>query len=383
MCFFLIYPALQRLALNFDGAGRMFLFASIVSLPFIFMNIKELLKDPLYDLLFILTVYMIVNGSLKGTSKNFWEWLYVIYPVILLTLSYCNAVIDFQKTVLYVAIALTAGVFMMVTLDSASMDVGLDGRLGNVFNANDIGLDASYALGSLLMIRKKDTWVKVFISIAVLICVVAVFKSACRTAVAAMLLFLVAILLRSSWKTPGKRLLYVIVFTFFLAAGLSLMKMTSLGQRVFSTTTQSDEANVTTGTAWDILGDRGMQYVEAGPVIAANPLTGIGLANWLKFSPRHMVFHSEFLVQLCENGLIGFIMYLSFLIALIVRIVRSRRWTLKWNVLFFDMLAIMISIIFTDFFFWTYDRLCIYCMFGILMARAYYMPPFKRYVMIP
>lgn len=372
MCFFLIYPALQRLVLSFDGAGRLYLLATIVSLPFIIMNISYLLKDPVYDLLLVITGYMMVNGVVHGTDKDFWEWMYVVYPVILMTLAYCNASINYYTTISCVAVSLSVSVFLMVVLDSASTVVELDGRLGNSFNANDIGLDAAFCLVVLALCRQKDRTFKLFSVITVIIAILAIFMSMSRTALGILVVLVFAIVFRITRNSAKYRLIYLLCSMVLLSGAWAVTQTTRLGQRLVSTSSQAEEANYETGTMWDIMGDRGLQYVEAAPYIANNLTTGIGLANWRKYSPRDMVFHSEYLVQLCENGIVCFIMYICFLIALLVRILRSRSWTWNLNGAFYVFVAIWISIIFTDFMFWTYDRLCIYCVYGIILSKTFY-----------
>lgn len=382
MCFFLVYPAFQRLVFNFDGAGRLFFAAFLASIPFVALNLKALIRDPLYCLLLVLTAYMITNGVLKQSPRNFWEWMYVVYPVSLLTLAYCNSVIDYKLTITAVAISMTLSVFMMISLDSTSSIAELDGRFGETFNANDIGLAASFLLVTLCLFPTTSNSRKIFVTISVLIALVAIFISECRTAIGIISFLALAFLFKITNKNPKLRLAYLTAAVIISVAAFFLFKTTSLGQRVFSTTSQAEESDATTGTAWDIMGDRGLQYVEAAPYIASNLPTGIGLSNWRLTGPRHMVFHSEYLVQLCENGLVGFILYLTFLIWLLARVIRSRKWTQKLDGAYYFFIAVFASVVFTDFFFWTYDNMPLYCIYGIVLAKCHFRPS-RRYALIP
>ena len=381
MCFFIVYPAFQRLVFSMDGAGRLFFIAFVASLPLLAMNAKALIRDRVYCLLLVLTGYMIVNGILKQSPRNFWEWMYVVYPVVLLSLSYCNSAINYKLTIIAATASMTMSVLMMISLDSTSSIAELDGRFGETFNANDIGLAAAFLIAILFLYPKQPQFNKIFVAFAALIALIAIFISQCRTAIGIISFFAVAFLFKITKRTPKLRLAYLAVALVVSIAVLSIFKTTSLGQRIFSTSTQAEEADIATGTVLDVMGDRGLQYLEAAPFIVSNLPTGIGLSNWRQFSSRGMVFHSEYLVQLCENGLIGFLLYLTIMIWLIVRIVKSKQWTSRSGGSYFYYIAIVVAVLFTDFFFWTYDNLPIFCILGIVMSRCFHKPS-QRYLVI-
>lgn len=383
MCFFIVYPAVQSLVMNLDGAGRLLLLASIASLPVIFFNIKFLMRDPLYVLLMVLTFYMVINGILHGSPKDFWDMMRTIYPFIYLSLIYVNAAYNYSRTLFYLAASLSVSVLLMVTLDSASALVELDGRFGSTFNANDIGLSASCTVAMLMLYKSKSPLVRLLSIASLVVCMLAIFMSECRTAFGMVALLVFAYFFKNAVNTSKRaqyQLIYIAVAAAVIMGGWMAVKSTSLGQRLTSTSTQAETANYSTGTFWDIMGDRGLQYVEAAPYIVSNQPFGIGLGTWRGYSPRDLAFHSEFLVQICENGIIGFTMYMTFLIGLLVRIMRTRNRTKPLNGAFYYFMAIFASIIFIDFMFWTYEKMYIYALYGIMLSKTFYDNPPRKYI---
>lgn len=77
--------------------------------------------------------------------------------------------------------------------------------------------------------------------------------------------------------------------------------------------TVNEEVGYTTGTIWDsILGDRVYYYVIGYKNFTENPLTGIGLLNFMEYNRYVYPIHSEVMTHMTEGGIIGLILYLWF-----------------------------------------------------------------------
>ena len=70
---------------------------------------------------------------------------------------------------------------------------------------------------------------------------------------------------------------------------------------------------------------RAIQYVNGLEVFYDNNITGIGLNNYKQFDEWNLVLHSEYLVQLVENGLIGFSLYIIFILSIINKLLKLRK----------------------------------------------------------
>lgn len=88
---------------------------------------------------------------------------------------------------------------------------------------------------------------------------------------------------------------------------------TNVGVRLLSTMDQEKSMVFTTGTFLDMFGDRGIYYYLSYLNIKENPLTGIGLYNFMYYNNFPVTIHSEYLIHFCEGGIIGGVIYVLFL----------------------------------------------------------------------
>ena len=94
---------------------------------------------------------------------------------------------------------------------------------------------------------------------------------------------------------------------------LSDVPNTNVGVRLLSTMDQEKSMVFTTGTFLDMFGDRGIYYYLSYLNIKENPLTGIGLYNFMYYNNFPVTIHSEYLIHFCEGGIIGGVIYVLFL----------------------------------------------------------------------
>lgn len=117
------------------------------------------------------------------------------------------------------------------------------------------------------------------------------------------------------------------------------------------------------------LGDRAIQYESAIELFHENFWTGIGLTNFIYMdtSGRQLVLHSEYMVQLCENGIIGFTLLMIFYVLLIRSLIRNRKYMKRKIGMALFGLATVLFINFTS---WTYCMKYIMVFYAILFVYA-------------
>lgn len=72
--------------------------------------------------------------------------------------------------------------------------------------------------------------------------------------------------------------------------------------------------NNSTGTIFDsIVGDRLYYYLMGWQLFLENPLTGIGLSNFQFVTRGDFPLHTEYMVQLCEGGLVAACLWVAFI----------------------------------------------------------------------
>lgn len=180
---------------------------------------------------------------------------------------------------------------------------------GDLINANAVGIRASLIFFFVIIqyLKKRlEVWKVILLLI---IPFMIVMLSGSRTAFAIMILFASIIIFQKKvgFTSTIRKLLLIIVT--YLAYGY-IMDDTLVGERLAKTSTQVENSSLATGTFWDVLGDRGFQYYVGLPHIYDNFLFGIGSGNAVfKIPEMDNVFHSEYLIQLIENGTIAAILY--------------------------------------------------------------------------
>jgi hypothetical protein len=79
-----------------------------------------------------------------------------------------------------------------------------------------------------------------------------------------------------------------------------------------------EDYKLETGTVFDkIVGDRLIYYVLGWSFFLTSPLTGIGMWNYKYYTGGKYPLHSEYMVHLCEGGIIGSVLWLSFVFFII------------------------------------------------------------------
>ena len=113
------------------------------------------------------------------------------------------------------------------------------------------------------------------------------------------------------------------------------------------------------------LGDRAIQYVGGFEVFREHPVFGIGIGNYMTYTKTDYRLHTEYMVQLCENGLVGFILLLLFYIS----VFRGRKRIRAYDRNFYILLCFgLLAVLFIDFTSWTYDMNYIMSIYGVMIG---------------
>ena len=106
-----------------------------------------------------------------------------------------------------------------------------------------------------------------------------------------------------------------------------MMENTVMGQRL----SMIEETSMTYGAENSLflkfMGDRAFFYIYGFELFLKNPLNGIGLTNFPIYMNTEVPIHSEYIVQLCECGLIGSFLYLLFNASIIRSIIKAFKHT--------------------------------------------------------
>lgn len=127
-------------------------------------------------------------------------------------------------------------------------------------------------------------------------------------------------------KVNLKRLVLVMsaLALVFVMAFIAL-KDTNLGQRFTGVSSKYESSyqfeQYSTGTIFDsLVGDRLTYYVVGFSLFLKSPLTGIGLWNYRYVTGGDYPLHTEYMVHLCEGGIIAFVLWVLFELIVLKRV---------------------------------------------------------------
>ena len=119
--------------------------------------------------------------------------------------------------------------------------------------------------------------------------------------------------------------LFIALFT-YVSIGY-VVNNTALGNRLKDQKSYEyyESKGIATGTLFDkIAGERLVYYVNGFNLFLKHPLTGIGINNYQHVNGGIFPMHVEYMVHLCEGGLMAFGIFALFLFAIFKRIIRMK-----------------------------------------------------------
>lgn len=316
----IVWQPLQLFILKVDAAGRTLILLTLILVINLirkgnFKQVFFLMPIPIW---FIWIVYAFANTMQKGFSlPNTNEFIFfwsLCYPIVTMALIANKLKDPNELSRVFRVLVFAFTLFLVIGILNLSFDddyLGVKRLSGNI-NANDFGINAVTLIFIILLGLSHKIISKllaVFISIFPVLCI---FWSGSRTAFWGLNLLLLFYILGFTFKSKLKYTAFVIIaFVILLNLGKSILHITNVGERILI----ARELPEKTGTIWDNLGHRGLDYYNGWKSFKENPITGIGLHNWTKskYNPSgYFVLHTEFMVQLTECGIIGTILFFVF-----------------------------------------------------------------------
>lgn len=129
-------------------------------------------------------------------------------------------------------------------------------------------------------------------------------------------------------KLSAKKIASVVMIGLSLFLLVNFVKNeTGLGDRFLNSDdvkTSQLKNGILTNSVWDdILGERLVYYVLGWQLFTEEPVTGIGMWNYKYKVGGEYPLHSEYMVHLCEGGLIGFTLWISFIFSVLMTVRKS------------------------------------------------------------
>ena len=374
LSFMVLWPLFQSEFFGgFDGAGRMGWFLMIMAG---FVNGKSLFQVPKIMLIWgIWILYNIILSQIKGfdstsnTPFPIWVAKYLIMPFITMLVAYNAFRQDSGKTVkllfycwfVFVAIGL-------VTMQAHIRDVmGEDiTRQSNEMGNHFINASVFLLMFAFYALNKGLIKINIFI-VACLIEILVIVLSGSRKGMLS--IFIIFFMSYVGKKTDmSMKQLIRIGFIAMIAYQVVqiIMTYTIAGLRIQAGLEENEYAD-----NWFLskMGDRAFMYDCGWDLFLEHPLTGIGLQNF-RFQNAlgiDLVLHSEYMVQICECGIIGSVLFIIFYYGMAKRIIQllisgeNKQDT-------FVLLATFVGFLMMSFFAWTYTSIYYFVFFGFIYA---------------
>ena len=374
----IIWNPLQNYYLHIDGNARTLMILAVIA---IITNIGSLhnkvnvFKSSAFICWITLLIYSLMNVLIQGNSNN--EPLFVfirsnfLNAFVFLSILMVELQRDYARCLKIVFIALVVymllGLFNM-TLDS-DMRVYAYG-LGNTLPLMSmVGVFIAEILLSENRLRGR-WWTFSFLLVLALFITIA---SATRKALGALAIVLVFFFISQKRRINTGRIIIMIIIAIIIYFGSDwVLENTFMGERLTDIGEQYTEyelsSNPVINKFWaNFLGDRTFFYYYGLQIFHQHPITGIGLTNFQIAQDTNVRIHSEYIVQLCENGIIGFVLLILFYVIILKRLLTKKRE--GFNIWIY--LGGLLAILFLNFTAWTYNSDAVMILYAVLLNFIY------------
>lgn len=311
----IIWEPFQKFILKVDGSNRTILICSLILIAKLLQS-KEALRiafeKPLV-LWGIWVLYAYGNSLVKGLSvpialDAFFTLLFVPYLLmIVINLEIIKNKYRLQNVLIF-------SMYIAVIIVRLFDNVKFQGRIGGGINSNTTGL---MSLTLLMYLYLKFVYNKLKIKYLFILSIIPlsmIVLSGSKTAFGGFLLLLIThIIIHRSKNIIINVAKLTISLLILIGPYYYIMNNTLLGKRLSNTTNEAEEIDIDTGsTILNKFGDRGIFYYMGWQVFKENPITGIGLENYKFYIDSEEEQHSEYMIQLCELGVVGSLIFILF-----------------------------------------------------------------------
>ena len=377
----IIWTPLQLYYLKVDGAGNTVVALSVVAMiwniPALWRQ-QHVLRSPAFLCWTALVLFSFVNSMTKGFVSEWGDWVFIknnfVLPFIFLYVLIVELDWDYENCLKMLLLALLS--YVLLCLGNMGLDEDERMVAEGLRNTLPLHTTCLVFIGGLLFTQQRLS--TIFFWSIVVISIVVTMVSGTRKALGAIIILLMGI--EFSYNKEKERHLWYYVrmalFVIVLYVGLSfVMSNTMIGDRLADTAEESKVQFADNATVnWflnNLLGDRSIHYDLGFGLFLLHPITGIGITNFIPVSGFPIRLHTEYMTQLCENGIIGFSLLILFYY-LIVKKLRSRQKENGEEILM--VLFGLFALLFINITAWTYNQNYGMIYYSIFIAHAYSYP---------
>ncbi len=380
LAFLIVWQPVRMILLQVDGKGRIpFVFSLLVVAVNFLSNVdfRRFYKQRPFLIWLIWILYAFCNMMIKGYSYDdntplfyFINQLFTPFLAMVLAFIESRKNRDLVDKVLIISLSVYCilGFFFMGRVrsgDDSLMTVG-----------NKLAIYGSILVFVLCVSRTDKSISQLPFLILILLSLLMIVATATRKAFGVAVIVLFFYVLSLIKLKPGSIILLIIIA---IGAYLSidyLLDNTYLGERLLNSGETSDEIlSYSDSRLVRFVGDRTPHYVLGWELFKQNPITGIGLYNFMSRSGYIERLHTDYMVQLTENGLVGFFLFILFIMWYLKRL--GHMFKSQWRNYFFLGLGWICSVLFLGITAWTYDMAPCFICYGVVGSFMCYDNQFK------
>ena len=326
-------------------------------------------------LLWVIYTYIVwkIQGITFMDNELFFKVNAFLLPISTMFFVYIEACKNMKRTTLLLLGVETIFVVLGIMLQSQGSGPGTGWQarggtdLGNALPLNAVVM-AFFTLWAYIKGYIKRRYLIVFLALSLM----GIFFTSTRKALGAWSIGIIffSLTLFDYHKPSNLFKLIGLVIVAYIAYQL-MMNYTMMGQRFNEVDSSAEWAMREYEDVWWLkpLGDRALHYILAWDLFLQHPIFGIGLHNFQYYTDFPVPIHSEYMVQLCECGIIGLFLYVLFNYILIKRILEYKKKVSNNEGLI--LMSAMVSILFISLTAWCYTSARYFAEYGLIIA-AYY-----------
>lgn len=367
---------IQRYYLQVDGAGRTILALSLLAVLFNIGEIQKrrhIFRSPAFICWNLLVLFSMINSFLKGFISEwgtlaFYQVNYIVPYVTLVTLI---VELDINKKRCLRVLLWALMTFVFIGFIHMAGDTGERMEAEELGNALPLNAVCALLVSAFLYTQYRMKNFIFFTIVAILFLLI--IASGTRKALGASVIILIGTILSKNSRLTFSSILQTTFWGLLIYYGIVyVLEHTLIGLRIVESVELTDVVFTDNKPLNDllltILGDRATMYWQGWFIWLQHPITGIGVMNFMIVSGIPFRLHTEYMVQLCENGLIGFILLVSVYYFLFKSIRRRKSMAMNTKIM---ILFTLFSLLFLNLTAWTYSAMFGMIFYGILYAEIY------------
>ncbi len=377
IAYVVLWPLINTLFLPIDAAGRMYMILAATAIIFNInkkLFISTIKRAPIAIWLcwsiYVAIVWLVIGKNSTNLNSSGFIFLKIFLPLISMIISCYETYKNPRKFIVFLFC-----IYFIYSVIGVLFERGSDvsWERGGALLGNSLPLTTVCACFIASVCELKG-WIKRYLLfVCFAIAMVCILTTATRKAFLALFIIVLFWYLAKNNRFNIGNILKLSLFAIVIYyVAMIILDNTLLGERLFEAATNTNSYNTTNNKFLELLDDRAIFYVEGWFLFLKNPITGIGLRNFMVDVDFPHPIHSEYMVQIAETGIIGTTLYVIFYILIIRLILKTRKNKLNSSI-FLIMLGFIATILFISLTSWTYEFSRYYVIFGLIIGYSYYL----------